>query len=37
VDQLPVVSSDTTTSPSPVQAAAGEPPRQAALPGFDRI
>ena len=37
VDQLPVVSTDTTTSPSPVQAAAGEPPRQGALPGFDRI
>jgi sec-independent protein translocase protein TatB len=36
-DQLPAVSTDTTTSPSPVQAAAGEPPRQAALPGFDRI
>ena len=36
-DQLPAVSTDTTTSPSPGQAAAGEPPRQAALPGFDRI
>jgi sec-independent protein translocase protein TatB len=36
-DQLPAVSTDTTTSPSPVQAAAGEAPRQAALPGFDRI
>jgi sec-independent protein translocase protein TatB len=37
-DQLPVVSTETTTSPSPAQhAAAGEPPRQGALPGFDRI
>ena len=36
-DQLPAVSTDTTTSPSPLPAAAGEPPRQAALPGFDRI
>jgi sec-independent protein translocase protein TatB len=34
-DQLPVVSTDTT--PSPVHAASGEPPRQGALPGFDRI
>jgi sec-independent protein translocase protein TatB len=36
-DQLPVVSTDTAPSPSPVQAASGEPPRQGALPGFDRI
>lgn len=36
-DQLPVVSTDATSSPSPVHAAAGEPPRQGALPGFDRI
>jgi sec-independent protein translocase protein TatB len=36
-DQLPVVATDTTTSPTPVNAAAGEPPRQGALPGFDRI
>ena len=36
-NQLPVVSTDTTTSPSPVHAATGDPPRQGALPGFDRI
>jgi hypothetical protein len=36
-DQLPVVSTETTTSASPAHAAAGEPPRQGALPGFDRI
>jgi sec-independent protein translocase protein TatB len=36
-NQLPVVSTDTTTSPSPVHADAGDPPRQGALPGFDRI
>jgi sec-independent protein translocase protein TatB len=36
-DQLPVVSTDTAPSPSPVQAASGELPRQGALPGFDRI
>jgi sec-independent protein translocase protein TatB len=36
-DRLPTVSTDTTTSPSPLKAAAGEPPRQGALPGFDRI
>ena len=36
-DQLPVVSTETTTSASSAHAAAGEPPRQGALPGFDRI
>jgi sec-independent protein translocase protein TatB len=36
-DQLAVVSTTATPSPSPVPAASGEPPRQAALPGFDRI
>jgi len=36
-DQLPVVATDTTSSPSPGRASAGEPPRQGALPGFDRI
>jgi sec-independent protein translocase protein TatB len=36
-DQLPVVSTDRATLPSPVHTAAGEPPRQGALPGFDRI
>jgi sec-independent protein translocase protein TatB len=36
-DQLPVVATDTTSPPSPVHAPAGEPPRQGALPGFDRI
>ncbi len=36
-DQLPVVSTETTTSESSAHAAAGEPPRQGALPGFDRI
>jgi sec-independent protein translocase protein TatB len=33
----PVVSTATTPSTSPANAAAGEPPRQGALPGFDRI
>lgn len=33
----PAVVSTTTSSPSPASAAAGEPPRQGALPGFDRI
>ena len=32
-----VVSTATTTSTAPAHAAAGEPPRQGALPGFDRI
>ena len=32
-----VVSTTTTSSSSPAPAAAGEPPRQGALPGFDRI
>jgi sec-independent protein translocase protein TatB len=32
-----VVSTTTTSSSSPASAAAGEPPRQGALPGFDRI
>jgi sec-independent protein translocase protein TatB len=32
-----VVSTSTTPSSSPASAAAGEPPRQGALPGFDRI
>jgi len=32
-----VVSTTTTSSPSPASAAPGEPPRQGALPGFDRI
>ena len=32
-----VVSTTATSSPSPASAAAGEPPRQGALPGFDRI
>jgi sec-independent protein translocase protein TatB len=32
-----VVSTTTTPSSSPASAAAGEPPRQGALPGFDRI
>jgi len=36
-DQLPVVSTETTASASSAHAAAGEPPRQGALPGFDRI
>ena len=36
-DQLPVVATDTTSSPSFGRASAGEPPRQGALPGFDRI
>jgi len=33
-DQLPVVSTETTTSASPAHAAAGEPPRQGALPAL---
>jgi sec-independent protein translocase protein TatB len=36
-DQLPVISTDTTPSTSPARVAVGEPPRQGALPGFDRI
>jgi sec-independent protein translocase protein TatB len=37
-DAAPAVVSTTPTSPSsPASAAAGEPPRQGALPGFDRI
>ena len=32
-----VVSTTTTPSSSPASAATGEPPRQGALPGFDRI
>ena len=32
-----VVSTTTTSSSSPASAAAGDPPRQGALPGFDRI
>ena len=32
-----VVSTATTTSTAPAHAAVGEPPRQGALPGFDRI
>jgi len=32
-----VVSTTTTSSSSPASAAASEPPRQGALPGFDRI
>ena len=32
-----LVSTTTTSSTSPASAAAGEPPRQGALPGFDRI
>jgi sec-independent protein translocase protein TatB len=36
-DQPPLMSSDTAPSPSPAQAASSEPPRQGALPGFDRI
>ena len=35
--QLPVGAGDTTSTASPVHAPAGEPPRQGALPGFDRI
>lgn len=36
-DQLPVPSTGRAPSNSPAQAASGEPPRQGALPGFDRI
>jgi sec-independent protein translocase protein TatB len=36
-DQLPVLSTDTAPSASAAHATAGEPPRQGALPGFDRI
>ena len=35
--QPPPMSTDTAPSPSPAQAASSEPPRQGALPGFDRI
>jgi sec-independent protein translocase protein TatB len=33
----PVIPADTTSSTSPPHATGDEPPRQAALPGFDRI
>jgi sec-independent protein translocase protein TatB len=36
-DPPPVVSTETIPSTSPAHVAAGEPPRQGALPGFDRI
>ncbi|HEY8623313.1 MAG TPA: Sec-independent protein translocase protein TatB [Casimicrobiaceae bacterium] len=36
-DLLPLVSTDATPSALPAPTVAGEPPRQGALPGFDRI